>query len=255
MCGSDSLAPADKGTKARRVMKIVLTHTTVMLHCLVLFIAGCSARHVTLESPAVSGAVEVVVSGITYDDKGLPVMGPLLAERPSGSGDHFSVIRLADNRPVVSYDVVVEHQKPDFAKPLQAVYEWTGKGFILGANISAGMLQGIQMPHDRDAAALELVIIITPLAAGTAGGFVVGLADGIMQTARELSKVVIKGEVAVTCTTYEYDSLSRLAYMRMFTPDRKQLLVLTEFMYKEAEARPYRTVIKSLVEGQEFDIR
>jgi hypothetical protein len=202
-----------------------------------------------------SGDVEVIVSGITYDDNGLPVMGALLAERPSRPGDHFTVIRLWGDRPVISYDIIVRRQKPNFAKPFQAVYEWTGKGFILGVNISAGMLQGIQIPQDKDSAAIELVIIITPLAAGTVGGFVVGLIDGIRQTALELSKVVTKGEVVGTCTTYEYDALNRLARMRMLTPDRKRILVFTEFVYNGAETSPFRTVVKSIVEGEERDVR
>jgi len=78
----------------------------------------------------------------------------------------------------------------------------------------------------------------------------VGLADGIRQTALELSNVVVNGEAVVTCTTYEYDVLSHLVYMRMLTLDRKQVLVLTEFEYEGAETCPFRTVVKSLAEGR-----
>jgi hypothetical protein len=250
-----SLILDEKDTRASGSVKFALALKTYIILCLISVISGCSAKHAALEGPTVSGASEVIVSGITYDDKGLPVMGAFLSKRPSKPGDHFSVIRLTDARPVISYDIIVRHQKPDFAKPFQAVYEWTGKGFILGANISAVMLQGIQAPHDKDAAAIELAIIITPLAAGTAGGFVVGLADGIRQTALELSKVVVNGEVVVTCTTYEYDALNRLKYMRMLTPDRKQVLVLTEFVYEGTEALPSRTVVKSLAEGKEREVK
>ncbi|HXX81221.1 MAG TPA: hypothetical protein VEI46_06700, partial [Thermodesulfovibrionales bacterium] len=150
------------------------------------------------------------------------------------------------------------HQKPDFAKPLHAVYGWTGKGFILGADITVVMLQDMQCmpdPKDKNTAELEIAIMITPLAVCTAGGFVVGLADGIRQTALELNKVVTNREVVVTCTTYEYDALNRLAYMRMLTPDRKRVLVLTQFEYKGAETIPFRTVVKSLAEGKEREVR
>jgi len=236
-------------------MKFASKPKTFIILCLISIVAGCSAKQIALEDPAASSAAEVIVSGITYDDKGLPVMGAFLAKRPSRPGDHFSVIRFTDDMPVISYDIVVKRQKPDFAKPLHVIYGWTGKGFILGADITVVMLQGMQVPQDKHAAELEFAIIITPLAVCTAGGFVVGLADGIRQTALELNKVVANGEVAVTCTTYEYDALNRLSYMRMLTPDRKQVLVLTQFEYKGAETIPFRTVVKSLAEGKEREVR
>jgi len=220
-------------------------------------VAGCAAKHVALEGPGTSGAVEVLVREIRYDDKGLPVIGEPLAERSSEQGEHFCVVHLADGLPVISYDIAVTRQKPDFAKPLQAVYEWTGKGFRLGANVTGVVSEGVSrvQPRNRDETVLELAIIITPLAAGAVGGFVVGLVDGIRQTALELSKVAANGEEVVTCTTYEYDALNRLAYMRMLTPDRKQELVRTEFVYEGAATAPSRTVVKSLAEGKEREVK
>lgn len=239
-------------------MRFASTLKTFMVLCLVSVIAaGCATKRVALEGSASSGTVEVLVREIAYDDKGLPVLGPALAERPSGPGDHFSVVQLSDGRPVISYDIAVTRQKPDFAKPFQAVYEWTGKGFMLGANVTGAMAQGAFHVHsaNNDDAAIELAIIITPLAAGTVGGFVIGLADGIWQTALELSKVAMNGEKVVTCTSYEYDALNRLAYMRMLTPDREQELVRTEFVYEGAGTAPSRTVVKSLAEGKERAVR
>jgi hypothetical protein len=102
---------------------------------------------------------------------------------------------------------------------------------------------------------LELAIIVTPVTIGTVGGFVVGLADGIKQTALELGKVVVNGEQAITCTTYEYDALSRLMYMRMYTPDRGQELVRTEFWYEDAGIAPVKTTVKSMAEGKDREIK
>ncbi len=233
-------------------VRITSFKTFLVLFCVLLVTFSCAPKHVATEGP--SGTAEVLVSGITFDDKGLPVMGRTLTSRPSGAGDHFAIVRFAGDKPVTSYDIVVRRQRPDFGKPFRTVYEWTGKGFELGANISGVVAQGEVRVHDRrgnDDAAVELAIIVTPVAVGTAGGFVVGILDGIRQAAVELSKLVLKGETVVTCTTYEYDALFRLAYMRMFTPDLKQELVRTEFTYEGPDIEPSRTVIKSLVEGKE----
>ncbi len=43
--------------------------------------------------------------------------------------------------------------------------------------------------------------------------------------------------------------------MRMFTPDLKQEIVRTDFVYEGAGAVPSRTVIKSLVDGMEHELR
>jgi hypothetical protein len=93
------------------------------------------------------------------------------------------------------------------------------------------------------------------MAAGTVGGFIVGIVDGIRQTAVELSKVASQDEEVITCTRYEYDALGRLAYMRMLTPDRTRELVRTEFQYEGAATVPSKTVVRSLAEGKEREIR
>jgi hypothetical protein len=222
-----------------------------------ILISGCAANHVGQEEHATPGTRDIVVRAIGYDDKGLPLPGAPLAERPFRPGDHFTVVRLLRDRPVISYDVVVVRRKPDFARPLQVVYEWTGKGFTLGANVTQALLNsaGSVQIHGNDGAALVvLAILVTPAAAGTVGGFIVGIADGARQTALELSKVIVPGEQLVTCTTFEYDGLNRLVVMRMFSPDRMQELVRTRFAYEGAETVPSRTTVRTLAEGKERDI-
>ncbi|HEX9113472.1 MAG TPA: hypothetical protein VF888_03910 [Nitrospirota bacterium] len=77
------------------------------------------------------------------------------------------------------------------------------------------------------------VVIVSPIAACTAGG-VIGVADGIRQTAVELGKVVVnKHERVVTYTTYAYDARNRLSLMRMYKVDDRKELVRTEFFYDD----------------------
>ena len=58
----------------------------------------------------------------------------------------------------------------------------------------------------------------------------------------------------VTFTTFEYDRLNRLVVMRMFSPDRMQELVRTRFAYEGAGTVLFRTTVKTLAEGKEWDI-
>lgn len=220
-------------------------------------VMGCGAKHVVLDGDPAYWTSEIVVREIGFDDKGMPIIGEPLAGRPSSPGDRFSLVRLADGRPLISYDIAVVRQKPDFGKPFRTVYEWTGKGFMLGADATGAWADCVMraQPQNRDEAAVQLAILVVPVTVGTVGGFVVGLADGIRQTALEMSKVVVNGEEAITCTTYEYDSLGRLMFMRMHTPDRGRELVQTEFWYEGAGLVPVRTMVRSLAEGKEREIK
>jgi len=221
-----------------------------------LFVAGCATERIGQDAYS-SGTEEIVVRAIGYDDKGLPLRSEPLAERPSRLDEHFTVVRLLRDRPLISYDIVVAKQKPDFAKPLQAVYEWTGRGFTLGANVTGAMANGnvrIQA-QNNEGAFFVLALVVTPIVAGTAGGFIVGIADGVRQTGLELSKVVVPGEEVITCTLFDYDNSNRLVRMRMLSPDRRRELVRTEFAYEGSATVPFRTVVKSLAEGKERDIR
>lgn len=167
------------------------------------------------------------------------------------------MVRLSQDKPAISYDIAVIREKADFTKPFQAVYDWTGRGFMWGVKATEVLGNGFyQGSYTKEEAAAALVIIFTPLTAGTVGGFVVGVVDGIKHTAVELGKVVINAdEQVVTCTTYHYDSRNRLVLMRMLSADRKQELVRTEFVYEGLGTVPVRTVVKSSAEGREQDIK
>jgi len=215
--------------------------------------AGCVKSHVNLEDSGLSRSRTLIVGSIGNDEKGLPLFGTPLTERPSKEGEHFAILRLTGDRPTLSCDIVVVGRNPDFHKPIQAVYEWTGKGFRLGLGVTglmAQLLQGATGPPQ-----VVLVIVFAPIVAGTAGGFVVGVADGIVITTEELGKIVTKDERLITCTSYEYDDLDRLTLMRMFTADRTQELVRTTFEYEGPSRVPTKAVVKSLVEGAEQEVR
>ncbi len=233
--------------------------TFVRLCLTSILISGCATKHVGQEEHATPGTRYTVVRAIGYDDKGLPIPGTPLAERPSKPGDHFTVVRFLRDRPVISYDVVVVRQRPDFAKPLQVVYEWTGKGFTLGANVTQAILNSARsvqiQSSSSETGVFVLAVLAAPAAAGTVGGFIVGIADGARQTALELSKVIVPGEQLVTFTTFEYDGLNRLVLMHMFSPDRMQELVRTRFAYEGAATAPARTTVKTLAEGKERDLK
>lgn len=245
-----STVPARAGRAAA-----ALTHF-LSLALAALLVAGCATERIGQDVYS-SGTDELVVRAIGYDDRGLPLRGTPLAERPSRLGDHFTVVRLLSGRPVISYDIAVTKQKPDFAKPLRAVYEWTGRGFTLGAHVTGAMADGgvrIQAQNNEEAF-FALALIATPIVAGTAGGFIVGIADGVRQTGLELGKVVVPGEEVLTCTLFDYDASNRLVRMRMLSPDRRRELVRTEFAYRGSATVPSSTAVKSLIEGREREIR
>ncbi len=200
---------------------------------------------------------EIIVSEMRYDDKGLPVPGSPLAGRPSRPGDHFTVIRLVENRLASSYDIAVAGQRPDFKRPFEAVYEWTGRGFRFGLEGSQVLMQGVghtQISSEEEAA-VTLAIVFAPLTVGTVGGFVVGIVDGVWHTAVELSRIgKNKNEQLITRTSYEYDPKGRLVLMRMLSPDGKQELVRTEFVYEASGTEPARTVVRSLPERRDREI-
>ncbi len=177
------------------------------------------------------GARTVIVGSISAGEKGLPVTGETLKERPTRRGEHFTILRLAGDRPAMSCDIVVVGRKPNFHKPINAVYEWTGKGFMLGVRVAAGLGPAAVGPPQvgLEGLAVGLAVIITPIVAGAACGFAVGVADGIEKTVEQLGKTVTKEERMITCTTYAYDSVDRITLMRMYTADRTQELVRTTF--------------------------
>ncbi len=247
----------DSGSSGQKQEAVTALETFLRVCLSSVLIAGCATKQIRYEKDPPLGTYDIILRAIGYDENGLPVLGTSLVERPSKSGDHFTVVRFLEKKPVISYDIVVVRQAPDFARPLQVVYEWTGKGFTQGVDVTralAGSLRGVQV-QSGDEARFLLVIIVMPIAAGTAGGFIVGAADGARHVVLEMSKMIVPGEQLVTYTTFEYDGLNRLVLMRMLSPDGMHELVRTKFVYEGAGTVPLRTTVKTLAEGTEREIK
>jgi hypothetical protein len=219
-------------------------------------LAGCAPTQVRLDDRlAVPKIRDVLVRDVEYSPKGVPSFLHQLKYRPSNAGERFTIARLLDDRPVASFDIVVRNRKADFSKPFKVVYEWTGKGFRCGAQGTAVTMDMVghsgQAIHNSDDAFIAFVIVLAPLAVGTVGGFVIGLADGIKTTAEETVKVVLnKYEQVVTYTTYSYDAHDRLFLMRMFkADDSRQEVVRTEYSYEGESPQPTKTVITTFPDG------
>ncbi len=230
-----------------------------LLHLVIGFIlAGCAPTQVRLDDgrQPVPKIREVLVREAEYGRKGEPIFLHHLGSRPTNAGDRFTIARLMDDRPLVSFDIIVRDRKADFSRPFKVVYEWTGRGFRGGAQGTAVALDLVghsgNAIQNRDDALIALVIVVAPVAVGTAGGFVIGIADGIKTTAEETMKVVLgKYEQVVAYTTYSYDAQDRLVLMRMFkADDSRQEVVRTEYRYEGASTEPSKTVITTLPDGQ-----
>jgi hypothetical protein len=226
-------------------------------------VAGCATERVRYEKDPPLGSYDIVLSAIGYDEKGLPVLDAALTERSSKPGDHFTVVRFREGKPAISYDIVVARQAPDFARPLEVVYEWTGRGFTMGVNVVKAMGEGMGRSGvrlggsggGREAAIVLLVIVVAPIAASTTGGFIVGVADGARHTVLEVRKAIVPGEQLITCTTFKYDSSNRLVLMRMLSPDQTRELVRTEFEYEGSETVPSRTTVRTQADPKRADVK
>ncbi len=228
----------------------------MILVWLSLIFPGCATKRLnTDEQGALTGCTEIMVRQADYGPKGLPMFLNRLAERPGKSGDRFTLVQLTNGRPTKSYDIVVVGPESDFTKPFKVVYEWTGKGFVGGAQVTLSTAEiashGVRATSNGKEAAIVLAVIIAPMAIGTAGGFVVGVADGIKTTAAEVGKMVDgKREQLVAFATYDYDVRDRLVLMRMYKADDiRQELVRTEYTYKNDASEPQKATYTTFPDG------
>jgi len=231
-----------------------MLYRTIII-CLSLLLSACATRHAKIDDPrAATGCSEVLVRQIAYTPKGVPVFQEHLAERPSSAGERFTLVQITNSKPVKSYDIVVAGSDSDFSKPFKAVYEWTGMGFVGGAQLTV-VTTDIASHHgragNREESAFTLAFAVAPIVIGTAGGFVIGVADGIRTTAVEMGKAANGNqEQVVAYTTYEYDALDRLAYTRMYkADDPKQEVVRTEYAYQVDYTAPVKTTITTFPDG------
>jgi len=235
----------------------MIFRTIVLFLCLLLIAVGCATKHVKLDDQhAVTRCSDILVHQIEYSSKGLPEFLTQLDKRPSRAGERFTIVQLMNGRPTTSFDIVVVGSESDFTKPFKVVYQWTGRGFQGGARITAEtadmashMLQG--GGGGRGEGVVILAFVFAPMVVGTAGGFIIGVADGIRTTAQEVGKVVIgKQERVVAYTTYSYDAHDRVTLTRMYrADDPRQELVRTEYDYQSDSKEPLKTTITTFPDG------
>lgn len=234
----------------------MIYRTMTLLLCLSLIVAGCATKHVKMDDqPCVTRCREILVRQIEYSPKGLPVFLTQLDERPGRAGDRFTIVQLMNGQPKTSFDIVVVGPESDFTKPFKVVYQWTGTGFQAGAQataVTADLASHAEVRvRSRNEAAVTLAFIYAPLVVGTAGGFIIGVVDGIRTTAEEVVKVAVgKQEQVVAYTTYAYDVQDRLALTLMYrADDPRQALVRTEYTYRADSKELLKATIMTFPDG------
>lgn len=196
-----------------------------------------------------------LIRSVSFDEKGLPQFDDPLTERPDDKGESFTYVQYSGAKPVASYDIaIVDGPSPDLLRPLEVIYEWTGKGFEAGLSVTSNapyyyMNTGA---HSGEVALIQAGIIVAPMVIGTTGGFVIGLFACIPEAIRETGRIFVsKREVLISFSTYEYDNLNRLSHMRTFHPSDPPLeVVTTEFLYTGEELVPSETNVLSHPEGK-----
>jgi hypothetical protein len=224
----------------------------VFCFSLLMIAQGCMTARVQPAAEYASAPKKsvILVEKIEYDGHGRPLFNDVLNKRPSHADDRFTIVQFSGDRPVVSYDItIVGEEQIDLKKPVSVIYEWTGKGFEAGFQISGHVLGGHIHASGRDAA-VYLAIVTAPIIIGGVTGFVIGIAESIPDTAAELRKVIVNKREKVTAyTNYEYDEEGRIRSMNLYPPaEHAEALVRTEFMYAGKGRDPYKTEIMSVPE-------
>ena len=236
-------------------MEHFLMHITKSFLALlsILLISGCMTERVApiatyLDIPKQS---IFLVKKVEYDSHGRPLFPETLSSRPGKAGELFTVVHAVNEKPVRSYDIViVEQDKADIQRPLAVVYEWTGRGFEGGIEISQELFpNGVTINSGGEALAY-LAFRTAPIVIGGITGFAVGILSSIPETASELRKVIVNTrETVVGFTVYEYDEKGRIKFMKMYPPaEHADELVYTEFHYSGEGDVPSKTEVTSRVE-------
>lgn len=208
------------------------------------------------EYPAVQHLTSFLVKKTDYDEHGRPLFHEALERRPVRAGEQFTFVQSLNNRPIRSYDIAVVEQKPDMRRPLKVIYEWTGKGFATGLNVT-GHLSQVRFEGSGKDAGLYLAFVTAPIVIGGVTGFVVGIVSCLPDTATELKHLVVNArETVIGYTVYEYDEKERIRFMKLYPPDEHaRELVRTEFFYSGEGEAPVRTEVTSVVEKTVREIR
>ena len=216
-----------------------------------LVLSGCMTEHVqpVKEFPDVPCQSTFFVKKVDHDDLGRPLFTEILGDRPKKAGQLFTIVHAVNDRPVRSYDIaILDQKKPDMGKALAIIYEWTGKGFEVGVEISAQF-----MPYGFSSGREALVFLAlktAPIVICGATGFVVGFVAAVPETTAELKQVIVNAREAVAgYSTYDYDEIGRIRFMTIYSPGPEASeLVKTAFFYSEKDREPYKTEVTSVAE-------
>ncbi len=234
---------------------------SVVIVFLFLITCGCMTERVQpiTEYPSVPKQTTFLVKKILYDDHGRPLFSDRISSRPGRRGDRFTIVHAVNNRPVRSYDIaIVEQRKADLSKPFVVIYEWTGRGFESGLELTGNFrFYGNYSASSRDEALAGLAFLTAPIVIGSVTGFIVGVASSIPVTATELKHAVENSrETVIGYTTYEYDEKGRIKYLKTYPPaEHAEEIVRTEYFYSKGSNDPYETEVTSPAEGKTRTIR
>ncbi len=224
----------------------------VLLLFFALVLDGCFTTRIppVSEYPAIENQSIFLVKKIEYDRFGRPRFDDRLSMRPSSSGEAFTVVHAINNRPVRSYDIAIVGSKADLTKPFAVIYDWTGRGFEGGAEISSGLFPQGATIQSGEEAAVYLAIKAAPIVVATVTGFVVGVLASIPETAIELKKVIVNAhETVIGRREYIYDERGRIKFMNLYPPpEHSEALVKTQFIYDGGGETPVRTEVISVAE-------
>lgn len=227
-------------------------HRVLMIPVLCCFLASCVSTHVDLSQHALNqgknGSI-IFVKNINYDMHGLPLFQPVLSKRPEKADEQFTLVYLADGRPVKSFDIVITQEKLNLDRPKNILYTWTGTGFAVGAVMGEATLKS-GGSSGKHAWIVFAVGVAMPLVGGVTG-FVIGTWAIVPEAMDDIKKLLTSTESLISYTEYEYDKQGRLKQMKMFQPAEKPIeLVRTEFIYNKDEQTPSRTTVTSYPENK-----
>lgn len=183
---------------------------------------------------------------LTIDDFGRHVFGNRIYDEPRNTGEKYHIVLVdqQDGKMLNSYQIenVPYNRKINYRKSLKIVYRWTGKGYI----------SGLQLARDitgHSVTNVESAVLLVGLAGvsvvlGTAGGFVVGIADASW---KELRKPMVSTAALITeYTVYRYDAKGRLYQMIQYAPaNEPEELVATTYYYRGDQSFPFRYIVDS----------
>lgn len=224
--------------------------------CLLLVLSGCMTDRVqpVKEYPGVPKQSAFLVKKIDYDRYGRPLFHQRITRRPGSAGKQFTLVHAVDNRPVRSYDIALVEQKPNVLRPLEVVYEWTGKGYEAGVTSGRFFVSSltVDVRGNRAAGTVQVGGALATMVVFTAAGFVIGLVASVPATMQELRNVVVNArETVIGYTVYEYDEKNRIKFVKLFPPiEHAGAIVKTEFFYEGGSDDPSKTEVTSVLENK-----